>query len=199
MAGCFGLIISGRLVQTDFQPIDDSKFLINIPEADNINYIVTFLTGSSPLPLGTAAAVYWSWPDPHNPSRWQFLGFISNSKPSAIFKISQLKKLHELEQQETIMQFGSDAISHIAQVGISIEPEVSILQQIPTIASENVSTYFEFGKKMLENFMNYASSFTITQAQMLPNPSETYVPLSTLTTWFTNFQRRLEQNPNFWK
>ena len=139
-----------------------------------------------------------SWPDPHNPSRWQFLGHISNSKPSAIFKISQLKKLHELETQETMMQFGADAISHIAQVGISIEPEASIAQQTPTI-SNDVGTYFEFGKKMLENFMNYASSFTITQAQMVPNPSETYVPLSTVTNWFSNFQRRLQQNPNFWK
>jgi hypothetical protein len=195
---CFGLIISGRLVQTDFQQIDATKFITNITDADSINYIVTFLTGSIPLPIGSCAAVYWSWPDSTNPSRWQFLGFIHNQKPSAIFKISQLKKLHELEQQETIMQFGANAVSHIAQVGISIEPEASVLQQVSTI-SNKAETYFEFGKKMLENFMNYASSFTITQAQMTPNPSETYVPLSTVTAWFNNFQRRLEQNPNFWK
>lgn len=143
--------------------------------------------------------IFRSWPDPNNPSKWQFLGYISNGKPSAIFKISQLKKLHELETQEVEMQFGgTHEISHIAQVGISIEPEISVVQQTPTI-SNDVNTYFEFGKKMLENFMNYASSFTITQAQMLPNPNETYVPLSTVTNWFSNFQRRLEQNPNFWK
>ena len=199
MASCFGLIISGRLVQTDFQQIDSTKFLINISDADNINYLVTFLTGSIPLPAGTAAAVYWSWPDPINPSKWQYLGYISNAKPSAIFKISQLKKLHELETQETVMQFGEGAISHDAQIGISIEPEMSVAQQSTMAATNEVSTYFEFGKRMLENFFNYASSFTINQAQMTPNPAETYVPLSTLATWFQNFQRRLEQNPNFWK
>lgn len=59
MASCFGLIISGRLVQTDFQQIDETKFLINIVDADNINYIVTFLTGITPLPLGSCASVYW--------------------------------------------------------------------------------------------------------------------------------------------
>lgn len=139
---------------------------------------MAFLTGSTPLPLGTAASVYWSWPDPHNPSKWQFLGFISNSKPSAIFKISQLKKLHELETHETMMQFGGDGeISHIAQIGISIESEQTIAQMTPATTQDSPATLYTFGQKMLENFVNFASSFSLTQAQMVPNPSETYVPL----------------------
>lgn len=93
--------------------------------------------------------------------------------------------------------FGDSLISHIAQIGISIEPEVNVLQQTPS--TQDVNSYYVFGKKMLENFINFATSFTVSQSQMLPNPSETYVPLSTITTWFNNFQRRLEQNPNFWK
>lgn len=186
-------------MQTDFQPIENTKFLINIPEADNINYVVTFLTGSVPLPIGMAGAVYWSWPDPLSPSKWQLLGYISNNKPSAIFRIQHIKKLHELEAQETIMNFGEAAISHSAQIGISIEPEINLSQQAAMITNNEAVSHFEFGKKMLENFFNFASSFSITQAQMVPNPSETYVPLSTLSTWYQNFQRRLEQNPNFWK
>lgn len=70
----FGAIVSGRLVQTgkckshwivlktlsnfriisDFQQVDESKFLINIADADNLNYLVIFLTGATPLPLGIA-------------------------------------------------------------------------------------------------------------------------------------------------
>lgn len=96
------------------------------------------------------------------------------------------------------MMFGASAISHMAQIGVSIEPEGSVLQQTPS-TTYDASTYYVFGKKMLENFVNFASSFTVSQSQMEPNPTETYVPLSTLTTWFNNFQRRLEQNPNFWK
>lgn len=143
--------------------------------------------------------MYWSWPDPLNPSKWQFLGHISNSKPSAIFKISQLKKLHELETHETVMQFGGAAEqSHIAQIGISIETESTIAQQTPATTGDTPTTLYSFGQKMLESFVNFASSFSVTQAQMVPN-NETYVPLSTLTTWFQNFERRLVSNPNFWK
>jgi protein Hikeshi len=145
--------------------------------------------------------VYFSWPDPNSPPKWQYLGYISNSKPSAIFKISQLKKLHEMEEtsmSEFGAMFGNSQISHIAQIGVSVEPESSVIQQTTSTTSD-ANTYFVFGKKMLENFVNFASSYTVSQNQMTPNPSETYVPLSTLMNWFTNFQRRLEQNPNFWK
>ncbi|XP_037047947.1 protein OPI10 homolog [Bradysia coprophila] len=196
MLGC---IVSGRLVQTDFQQVGETQFLINIPEADNINHIVIFLTGETPLPIGLAGSVYFSWPDPAAPPNWQLLGYISNSKPSAIFKISQLKKLDEIGSSASsqLSIFGSQPISHIAQVGVSIEPEQNVIQQTPS--TTNTTTYLQFGRKMLENFFNFSSSFALTQSQMVPNPNETFVPLSTLQTWYTNFERRLQQNPNFWK
>ncbi|XP_055614213.1 protein OPI10 homolog [Uranotaenia lowii] len=198
MLNALGVIVSGRLVQTDFQQVSDAQFLINIPEADNVNHVVVFLTGTTPFPEGMAGAVYFSWPDPSAPPNWQLLGFISNQKPSAIFKISQLKKLHELTDSNAGNIFGSNLpISHIAQIGVSIEPEASLVQQTPVTTTTD--TYYQFGQKMLENFFNFVSSFSISQSQMVPNPQETFVPLSTVQTWFTNFQRRLEQNPNFWK
>lgn len=140
--------------------------------------------------------MYFSWPDPNAPPNFQYLGYISNQKPSAIFKISQLKKLHELGENNVMEVFGSQAISHTAQIGISIEPEANIMPMEPTA---NQFQHFQFGQKILENFFNFASSFAVTQSQMVPNPNETFVPLSTLQQWFLNFQRRLEQNPNFWK
>lgn len=247
----FGCIVSGRLVssrkthyqqhphqhllrsfvqvQTDFQQVGDSQFLINIPEADHINHIVVFLTGTMPLPLGMAGSVYFSWPDPNRPPAWMLLGYISNSKPSAIFKISQMKqcaKSDEKDNNGTVVPysnvFGSQPISHIAQIGVSIEPEANVVQCTPstvccdwlryakkTITASNQKrsshqqqsavSCMQFGQKMLENFFNYASSFATTQSQMQPNPSESFVPLSTLQNWYVNFERRLQQNPNFWK
>ena len=97
-------------------------------------------------------------------------------------------------------QFGSQQ-SHMAQVGISVEPLDQLAQQTPALntAPSAVNSFVEFSSKMLESFYNYASSFAVTQAQMTPNPTETFVPISTLQNWFVNFQRRLQQNPNFWK
>ncbi|XP_031640627.1 protein OPI10 homolog [Contarinia nasturtii] len=198
MLGC---IVSGRLVQMDFQQVDEGKFLLNIPEADNINHIVIFLTDA--IPVGLAGAVYFSWPDPVAPPSWQFLGYISNNKPSAIFKISTLKKLDEMETNglsaamSQFNVFGAQPISHTAQIGVSIEPEATVTQLEP--ATTSPTNYIQFGQKMLENFINFVSSFAVTQAQMVPNPTETFVPLSTIQTWYQNFERRLQQNPNFWK
>lgn len=98
--------------------------------------------------------------------------------------------------------FGTMAFqSHLAQIGISVEPITQLAQQTPdTFANtSNVEPFIEFSRKMVENFFNYCASFSITQAQMTPNPSETYVPISPLQNWFTNFQRRFEQNPYFWR
>ena len=91
--------------------------------------------------------------------------------------------------------------SHMAQIGISVESLDQISQQVPaTVANApSLPAFVEFSRKMLENFFNFASSFALKQSQMTPAPSETFVPLSTLNRWFENFQRRMQQDPNFWR
>lgn len=193
-----GIIVSGRLVQTDFQQIGDNQFLITVPDADNINHIVVFLTGTVPFPEGTGGAVYFSWPDPTAPPNWQFLGYISNQKPSAIFKISTLKKNHEFANSNVGI-FGIGKISHVAQIGVSVEPIGIIELQAATVSEAASNSFLEFVQKMLTSFLNYVSSFSVTQAQMISNPNENFVPLSTIQGWYETFERRLQQNPNFWK
>ena len=91
--------------------------------------------------------------------------------------------------------------NNCAQIGISVEALDQLLSQTPA-ANTSVSTvesFVQFSTKMVENLFNYVSSFALTQAQMVPNPSETFVPLSSLHSWYSSFKRKLEFDPNFWK
>lgn len=85
------------------------------------------ITGTSPLPVGAVGAVYFSWPDPNAPPNWQYLGYISNKKRSDIFKLSQLKKLDEVEANRISNAFNV-LTSHTARVGIFIESETTVVQ-----------------------------------------------------------------------
>ncbi|CAG2190762.1 protein Hikeshi-like [Mytilus edulis] len=193
----FGLLIPGRLVQSEVQQINETHFVFNVEDADSINHIAIFLTGQTPFPDGYGGAVYFSFPNPTG-QQWILLGVIANQKPSAIFKVTNLKSA-----TDSTNPFGQciPHMSHMAQIGISIETLEELSQQTPSpqAAVSTAETFVEYSRKMLENFFNFATSFTQTQAQMSPNPTETYVPLSTVQTWYQNFERRLQQNTFFWR
>uniref|UniRef100_A0A3Q2YGP1 Protein Hikeshi n=1 Tax=Hippocampus comes TaxID=109280 RepID=A0A3Q2YGP1_HIPCM len=86
-------------------------------------------------------------------------------------------------------------------VGVSVEPLEQLAQQTPVsgAAASTADTLRLFTQKMLDSLYNFASSFAVTQAQMTLNPNETFVPSSCILKWYENFQRRMSQNPNFWK
>lgn len=186
-------------MQTNFIRLsnDPNKFIIDIPQADGINHVVIFLTGVEPFPVGFGGQIYFSWPDPHNQIVWHLLGHISNEKPSAIFKISNLKK-GEPNNGVNLSAINSSFFGqlaqgsiHNAQIGISLEPMGTILQSTPADSTDpsKVSNFVEFTRKMLENFVNYASSFG----------DVNYISLNTVNNWYENFQRRLQADPNFWR
>lgn len=193
----FGLIVAGRLVQTNFEQVSPTRCVTTIVDADSINHLVVFLTGVQPFPEGTGGLVYFSWPDENAPPTWQLLGYISNEKPSAIFKVSNIKKSSDFSEE--IMMFGQQQTALLARIGISVEPLLDVQQQYASVASEHYNTVNLFGEKMLENFVNFTSSFIVTPAQMIANAGDSYIPLSTMQTWYNNFLRKLQQNPNFWK
>lgn len=199
----FGLIASGRLVQTNWEQISPTNCVAELVDADSVNHIVVFLTGQIPFPEGMGGSVYFAWPDPlGQPPVWQLLGNVTNAKPSAIFRIARLKRINDENQNinNSFAMLGNAARIN-AMVGISVEPLVDIEGQTPAAQTEaaNVSTFMEFSQKMLENLFNFASSFAMSASDMRQRPGESYVPLSALQQWYTNFERRLQQNPNFWR
>ncbi len=158
------------------------------------------MSGSIPFPDGMGGAVYFSWPQPDGGQSWQLLGTLNNNKPSAIFRISRLKSSEEntnvTNSFGAMMQNRTNAI-----VGISVEPLVNIEGQTPAAMTEaaKVSTFMEFGQKMVENLFNFASSFAVSGGEMRARSGETFVPFSCLQQWYNNFERRLQHDPNFWR
>lgn len=177
------------------------------------------------LVLTPSPSVYFSFPDPHAPPTWNYLGYISNQKPSAIFKITKLKQmatgdngnsliggdLNTTANSSTGFGFVQPIISHVAQIGISIEPEAAILQLAadPSVNAESsiangsvLSKFEEFTNKTAENLFNYCSSFSNSALSFANNPAaagQQFVPLSTINDWYQRFMRNLKQNPNFWR
>lgn len=43
-------------VRTDFERLEETKFMITINSAESVNYICVFLTGLLPFPEGTAGS-----------------------------------------------------------------------------------------------------------------------------------------------
>jgi hypothetical protein len=154
------------------------------------------MTGTEPFPEGYGGAVYFNY-QASGESKWIYLGKISNQKPSAIYKIAKLKHEQNVLGDHPFGALVSPTFQfNSAMIGISVEllNTIDILQPSTETQVTNLSSFVEYSQKMLENFFNYASSFTV----VLPDGLQ-YVPFSTLQTWFNNFQRRLEQNPQFWK
>ncbi|RMZ99237.1 OPI10 -like protein [Brachionus plicatilis] len=192
----FGVLISGRLPQNNFQRVSETQFLIEVHDIENVNHIVVYMTGEMPFPDGYAGGVYFCYQS-GGEQRWIYLGKICNQKPSAIFRITNLKHDTNSLSVTPFGGFGGPTISHLnAMIGISVEPISAIDALTPATETQttNVNSFAEFTQKMLENFYNYASSF----AKDAPD-GQSYVPFSSLQHWFENFKRRLELNPNFWK
>jgi len=106
---------------------------------------------------------------------------------------------------DVVHPFGqlSNHQSHLMQIGISVETVSSLQQLTPAagVSTTAVDSYREFCVHMLQSCYNYMASFATTRTQLAFGglPNDEFVPVVHLRTWYENFERRLAQNPNFWK
>jgi len=74
---------------------------------------------------------------PSSQNSWQFLGMISNEKPSAIFKLSsQRPTVSSTGAFDSIDMIDADSPSIVAQLGISIEPIETVQAQIEVLKQQ---------------------------------------------------------------
>ena len=98
----FGIIIPGRPLITEFQPVDATKAITVVEHPSIINEIAFFL-----LPTyGYGAILYYSLPPFQN---WILIGSIDLQKPSGIFRTNW-------STNEDIKN------TVVVQLGVSLEP-----------------------------------------------------------------------------
>jgi len=201
----FGLLVSGRLVDTAFRQVDQTHAVIDISDVNNFNHIVVFLTGQQAFPDDMGGGVYFSWPsaDGSGSCAWQYLGMICNKKPSAIFKVGKFKA-QEIDESNLSARFGQQMLQSqqpVAQVGISVEP-ITVLQGLQQASMESeaamVPKFVEFTQKMVQILFNYTTSFAVDANETRMRSSETYIPYSAVQQWCSNFERKLKIDPYFW-
>lgn len=168
------------------------------------------MTGVVQLPIGTASSIFFSLPDPSAPPTWHYLGHLTNEKPSAIYRLSNLTKLKPervdsgLQAPGLAFNYTQSPVVHVAQIGISVEPLEAVLQMVPAIetVASNATTFTEFINKTVSNLYNYCSSFGRSANEVASSPFQgnaQYIPLSTIQTWYENYTRRLSNDQNFWR
>jgi hypothetical protein len=140
MSNVFGVIVAGRALQTDFVQSGENEFVIELQNSESINHIVVFLTGVQLFPDGIGGSVYIRWPHQNGEVNWHYLGFIANTKPSAIFKIAQLANHKSNNSSSLFLGSASGALGSI-MLGIIAEPLNIIESRTPasgTAASNQV-------------------------------------------------------------
>eukprot|EP00049_Salpingoeca_infusionum_P008560 m.142030 g.142030 ORF g.142030 m.142030 type:complete len:189 (+) comp14047_c0_seq5:208-774(+) len=181
----FGLVIPGRLVDTTYEAVDDDKVVFNIVEPQSVKHIVVFLTGETPLEEGMGAGIYICWPT-HEPS-WQYVGFICNEKPSALFRLSDV-------------QMPEGEVS-VAQIGLSSEPLAELAQAAPTPQAKALtqSDLVTFTNFTVESLFNFVTSFSCTPEEAATKEQDDWFPIGCLHKWFETFKNKLEHDPVFWR
>lgn len=173
------------------------------------------------LPVDTVGCIFFSLPDPNASPTWHYLGYLTNQKPSAIFKLNNLtqSKLITLNGGNTTLSTNGIAFNYVqnytllvGQIGISIEPFSNEISQMAPAIETSASTanlFTEFINKTVGNLYNYCLSFSKSAEELAItiNPfqqqqaghNNQYVPLKCIQTWYENYTRRLANDQNFWK
>ena len=199
----FGVIVSGRPVLTDAQPVSETQFAYQIPSVPSFSHIVVFLLPGTTLPEGTAAAVYAQLP---NTTEFKLLGAIANEKPSAIFKVNNKAGG---PGDEDAMVDGAAALNGGSTpplaLGISVEPAMQVAANLEqkkaqeatsataatgtaiALRGQDTVTTKVLAQRIIKNCYDFLTSWG----------SGDTVPLKAFQAWWTKFENKIEHDPTF--
>lgn len=183
------------------QTINETNFTFTISNGRSVNHIVIFILPGVIIPETHAATVHVRFP---NSPDFKILGGISNSKPSAVFRLRGM-----LDPNSQLMLGGDD---WNVVVGIAIQ-EVAVaeaaLAQIPQTAAgeaggapsgalvvagvtqRGAMGTLQLARRIISNAFNYLGSFSKNVG------GEEMVPLAAFQEWWKKFEKKVEYDPSF--
>mmetsp|Transcript_8688 Transcript_8688/g.27291 ORF Transcript_8688/g.27291 Transcript_8688/m.27291 type:complete len:191 (+) Transcript_8688:219-791(+) len=179
----FGLVIPGRPVVTEFEPVGATKLVATVPNPGDAGEVVFFLLAGAPLGASTSAVLYYTV----DGVAWSVIGAVSADKPSGVFKTPWSEQL---------------AGGAVVQVGVSIEPTDSVANL--QLAGSGVDERRAFARKIAQDLFTFLASFATTahhaeQLRLQQHASDLLVvPTNVLDRWITRFDAKYERDPNFY-
>lgn len=172
------------------QQVEPGKYVFILPEPNRINHLVAFTT--SPFDPGYGASLYYnSARKESSGAPWQFLGILTNDKPSAIFKVKQ-------GNTDSMMVEGPSG--DFGELGISIQP----MAQLEALMAEKTMALSPYNpaivdprsslQRLAESALNFLGSFANTA---MAYGQEQVVPLRCLQDWYNTTLRKLASDPNY--
>ncbi|QSL66708.1 hypothetical protein MERGE_001092 [Pneumocystis wakefieldiae] len=206
----FGVVCAGRPIQTNIQ-----QFIFVLENAASINHIIIFLLPDNFFQDDFGATVYFQYPG----KQFQLLGGLSNKKPSAIFRLKNLSdSTNTNPEMEEMQDVSESAQSVTAVLGISIEPLLSVEQQLSSLSmaqqdqkklqksvqvSRPVPPIQVIVQRIVTNLYNFIVGFTTSQlphgSQLFGNAQidNTFIPLKAFQDWHSKFSSKLSIDPHF--
>lgn len=215
------VIISGRPVLTESTTISPTQLAFNFPASPSFSHIVVFLLPGAQLPQGQSAAVYLQL-KPNE--EFKLLGALSNTKPSAIFKIADTALPASSattsgtggdEDAMTDDAAGAPSSSDdMVTLGISLEPDEQVAASLANKTKKPVQTTLTLWTKPATNSSTSTTGTPSTKVLAKRIIANAYnflasfsgtagpggievVPLKSFQDWWTKFERRIDVDPGF--
>lgn len=190
-----GLLIPGYPVRTDFQAIDQGKFVLTLncpgdlacPLA-SVTEIGLFLLPNITLPPGHGVLCYWqitaATAQPgQSPAAtgYELLGPMTAHKPSAVFPTGWA-------EHEQLVEISSTGVPVRVTIAVSIEPQNNI---------ENITLKPErrlfVAQKVAMDLFQFMQSFDAGTG----GPGNMVVPNNIFDRWLQRFEAKFRRDPNF--
>lgn len=216
----FGVIVSGRPVQTTFEAITPTQAQFQIPASPSFGHVVIFMLPGATLPEGQSAAIYIRVPPNEDFTLW---GELSNTKQSAVFKIRESGKGGsgvgnvEGDGMDDMIDESSavGGSTNMVTIGIAIEPsgqvtaaltarrtgasfsnannstmDLELVRRTP-ISPSPVTTKL-LAQRIIANAFNFLASFSSGGTG-----GNEVVPLKSFEEWWRKFEKKVERDPGF--